>query len=130
MSFSQDEVDFIKSQRLARVASVDDDGQPDVVPVGFDFDGTRFNIGGMQPGNTRRHHNVRAGNRKVALVIDDVAANEGWSPRFLRVYGTAEVINGEYPYLRITPTVSWSSNLSGEPISADHGAIPVKRTVH
>jgi pyridoxamine 5'-phosphate oxidase family protein len=130
MSFAQEEIAFIKSQRLARIATVDDDGQPDVVPVGFEFDGTYFNIGGLQPANTRRHHNVSAGNLKVALVIDEVASAEPWSPRFLRIYGTAEVMSGEYPYLRVTPTISWSSNLSGEPLTANHGPIPVKRTVH
>jgi pyridoxamine 5'-phosphate oxidase family protein len=130
MSFAQEEVDFIQAQRLARIATVDDDGQPDVVPVGFEFDGTYFNIGGLQPANTRRHHNVSAGNHKVALVIDDVASTEPWSPRFLRIYGTAEVMSGEYPYLRVTPTISWSSNLSGEPLAANHGSIPIKRMVH
>jgi pyridoxamine 5'-phosphate oxidase family protein len=40
MSFSEDEVAFMASQPLARVATVDDDGQPDVVPVGYEFDGT------------------------------------------------------------------------------------------
>jgi PPOX class F420-dependent enzyme/OxyR family protein len=130
MSFAQEEIDFIHAQPLARIATVDDDGQPDVVPVGFEFDGTYFNIGGLQPANTRRHHNVSAGNHKVALVIDDVASTEPWSPRFLRIYGTAEVMSGEYPYLRVTPTISWSSNLSGEPLAANHGSIPIKRTVH
>ena len=130
MSFAQEEIDFIHAQPLARIATVDDDGQPDVVPVGFEFDGTHFNIGGLQPASTRRHHNVSAGNRKVALVIDDVASTEPWSPRFLRIYGTAEVMSGNYPYLRVTPTISWSSNLSGEPLAANHGSIPVKRTVH
>jgi pyridoxamine 5'-phosphate oxidase family protein len=130
MNFAQEEVAFIQAQRLARIATVDDDGQPDVVPVGFEFDGTYFNIGGLQPANTRRHHNVSAGNHKVALVIDDVAPTEGWSPRFLRVYGIAEVVGGDYPYLRVTPTISWSSNLSGEPIAANHGSIPIKRRVH
>ena len=85
MSFAQEEIAFIKSQRLARIATVDDDGQPDVVPVGFEFDGTYFNIGGLRPANTRRHHNVAAGNHKVALVIDDVASAEPWTPRFLRI---------------------------------------------
>ena len=30
-----------------RLATVAPDGQPDVVPVGFEFDGTSFYIGGM-----------------------------------------------------------------------------------
>jgi len=42
--FSEKEIEYLKSQRLARIATVnvsseDQTIQPDVVPVGFDFDG-------------------------------------------------------------------------------------------
>jgi pyridoxamine 5'-phosphate oxidase family protein len=130
MSFSGDEVALMKSQPLARIATVGDDGQPDVVPVGFEFDGTHINIGGYQPAKTRRHHNVLAGNHKVALVIDDLASTQPWSPRFLRVYGTGEVVGGDEPYLQVTPEVSWSWNLSGAPLKDDESFVPPKRTVH
>jgi pyridoxamine 5'-phosphate oxidase family protein len=130
MSFAQEETDFLRAQPLARIATADDDGQPDVVPVGFEFDGTYFNIGGLQPANTRRHHNVSAGNHKVALVIDDVASTEPWSPRFLRIYGTAEVMSGEYPYLRVIPIISWSSNLGGGPLAANHGCVGLRAERH
>src|ERR1700741_4484605 len=130
MSFSDDEVAFIKSQPLARIATVSDDRQPDVVPVGFEFDGTYINIGGYQPAKTRRHHNVLAGNRKIALVIDDLASTQPWSPRSLRVYGTAEVVGGDEPYLRVTPEISWSWNLSGAPLRHDESFVPPNRTVH
>jgi pyridoxamine 5'-phosphate oxidase family protein len=130
MSFSDDEVAFMKSQPLARIATVSDDRQPDVVPVGFEFDGTYINIGGYQPAKTRRHHNVLAGNRKIALVIDDLASTQPWSPRFLRVYGTAEVVDGDEPYLRVTPEISWSWNLNGAPLRHDESFVPPKRTVH
>jgi len=129
MSFSEDEVAFMASQPLARVATVDDGGQPDVVPVGFEFDGTYINIGGFAPETTRRHANVLAGHNKIAVVIDDLASTQPWSPRYLRVYGIAEVVDGQRPHLRIRPTVSWSWNLGGEPL--DHKSMaPPKRTVH
>ena len=54
---------------------------------------------------------------KVSLVIDDLVSTNPCSPRLLRVYGTTEVVRGSKPYLRVRPTVSWSSNLSGEPLS-------------
>jgi pyridoxamine 5'-phosphate oxidase family protein len=130
MSFSDDEVAYMKSQPLARIATVGDDGQPDVVPVGFEFDGSHINIGGYRPAKTRRHHNVLAGNHKVALVIDDLASTQPWSPRFLRVYGTAEVMGGDEPYLQVTPEVSWSWNLGGAPLKRDKSFVPPKRTVH
>ena len=49
--FSQKEIEYLKSQRLARIAtaaSTQEEGtiQPDVVPVGFDFDGEYLYVGG------------------------------------------------------------------------------------
>ena len=71
MSFTAAEVEYIRSQPLLRVATVAPDGQPDVVPVGFAFDGTHFWIGGYDPTHTRRTRNLQGGNDKVALVIDE-----------------------------------------------------------
>lgn len=134
MSFTAEEVAYIRSQRLARVATVAADGQPDVVPVGFEFDGVHFYIGGFDPASTRRTRNVQTGNEKVALVIDDLASADPWSPRFLRVYGTAEIVErdtqfGKQPILKIIPVVSWSANLGGRPITEVRGGGP-HRTVH
>ena len=61
MAFTEDEVAYLKSQPLARLATVDADGQPDVVPVGFEFDGTYFYVGGRDPERTRKFLNVKAG---------------------------------------------------------------------
>ncbi|MBS9534259.1 PPOX class F420-dependent oxidoreductase [Mycobacterium sp. M1] len=131
MSFSDEEIAYLRSQRLARIATVSPDGQPDVVPVGFEFDGTHLNIGGYRPATTRRHHNVLAGNPKVAVVIDDLLSERPWVPRYLRIYGTAEVVDGPQPYLRITPEISWSWNLDGgASIGGGGGMAPPHRTVH
>ena len=124
MAFTAEENDYLKSQRLARIATAGPDGQPDVAPVGFEFDGTYFYVGGRAPEKTRKLKNVRAGNPKVALVVDDLASVNPWTPRGIRVYGTAEVVDhegyaGAGKYLRITPEISWSWNLPGS-----------KRTVH
>ncbi|ODR11795.1 pyridoxamine 5'-phosphate oxidase [Mycolicibacillus koreensis] len=130
MSFTEDEIAYLRSQPLARIATVGDDDQPDVVPVGFDYDGTHINIGGYRPAATRRHRNVLAGHTKVAVVIDDLVSTEPWIPRYLRVYGTATVVEGAVqPFLRITPEVSWSWNVNAGsgPMSMD---TPPHRTVH
>lgn len=118
MSFTPEEVAYLRSQPLARIATVAEDGQPDVVPVTYRFDGTAFLIGGWSPAKTRRHGNVRAGNVKVALVVDDLTPGERWSPRMLRVYGTAELLttqgaDGPSEVMRVTPLISWSFNLGG-----------------
>jgi pyridoxamine 5'-phosphate oxidase family protein len=133
MSFTAEEVSYLRSQPLARIATVSSDGQPNVVPVGFEFDGSHFYVGGMDPVRTRKFRNVEAGNVKVALVIDDLSTDP-WTPRYLRVYGIAELVhhNGRFgpaTYLRITPTVSWSWNLEGAAFNQDRGVRP-RRTVH
>lgn len=134
MSFTDDEIAYIRSQRLARVATVAGDGQPDVVPVGFRFDGQHFWIGGYDPTRTRRTRNIRAGQDKVALVIDDLAPGGGWRPRYLRVYGTAELV--EQPegsgtvVMKITPTMSWSMNLGAEWAAGGRQPLAPRKTDH
>ena len=141
MAFTEEEIAYIRSQPLARVSTAAPDGQPDVVPVTFEFDGFHFYIGGFDPTNTRRTKNVAAGNDKVALVIDDLAPPDPWAPRhhrkwrFLRIYGTAELVdregaNGPAKILKITPTISWSINLADEQQGDDAGNVPPRRTVH
>ncbi|WP_433012945.1 PPOX class F420-dependent oxidoreductase [Kribbella sp. CA-294648] len=135
MSFTEEELAYLKTQRLARIATTGPDGQPDVVPVGFEYDGRYFYVGGVDPGRTRKVLNVRAGQEKVALVIDDLVSIDPWSPRFLRVYGTAEVVErsgmfGAGVYLRITPTISWSWHLDGRPLSGEDDTFVPRRTKH
>lgn len=133
MTFTDDEIAYIRSQPLARVATVAPDGQPDVVPVGFQFDGRHFWIGGLNPTRTRRTRNLQAGNDKVALSIDDLAPGERWKPRLLRVYGAAELV--ERPagsgtlIMKITPDRSWSINLDAD-WTAAHGFRPRKARHH
>ncbi|MER5348125.1 PPOX class F420-dependent oxidoreductase [Streptomyces mirabilis] len=135
-SFTAEEIAYIASQPLARLATVDPDGQPDVVPVVFEFDGRCFYIGGRSPERTRKFLNVQQGNRNVSLVIDDLASRTPWTPRFLRVYGRGEIIerHGDFAAgrnLRITPQVSWSWNLAGRAYSATHNSdVGTRKTVH
>jgi pyridoxamine 5'-phosphate oxidase family protein len=134
MAFTEEEIAYLRSQPLARIATVAADGQPDVVPVGFEFDGTHFYIGGFDPAKTRRTKNVRAGNTKIALVVDNLASVRPWSPRYVRVYGTAEIVErqtrfGTAPILKITPEVSWSINLGGQ-WHRDSGGLTPHKTVH
>jgi pyridoxamine 5'-phosphate oxidase family protein len=139
MAFTDQEVAYLRSQRLARLATVSADGQPDVVPVGFEFDGTYLYVGGHETLKTRKFRNVLSGNVKVGLVVDDFASISPWTPRSLRIYGTAEVVErdgtaGPGAYLRITPTISWSWNLDGRPFageaSLDQWKSGSTRTIH
>jgi pyridoxamine 5'-phosphate oxidase family protein len=127
MSFTSEELAYLGSQPLARLATRSADGQPDVVPVSFEFDGTYFWVGG--PGAsvlaTRKFRNVLAGNREVALVVDDLVSFDPFVARGIRVYGRAgdpvdrEGVVGPGVYLPITPSTSWSWNMAGEPVGTE-----------
>lgn len=133
MTFTDEEIAFIRSQPLARVATVSADRQPDVVPVVFEFDGFHIFIGGYAPERTRRTHNIDEGNDKVALVIDDLATVHPWSPRYLRIYGTVELVRREGQddrIMKITPTTSWSFNLDGAWHPGSGVETTPRRTVH
>lgn len=109
--FSEKEITYLKSQRLARIATVSSKFQPDVAPVGFEFDGQYFYIGGLQQTNTYKYKNVANGNTKVALVIDDVESIDPWKPRGIKIHGEAEIVDrqGQYaPYLKVKPERTWS----------------------
>ncbi len=124
MAFTGDEVAFLRSHGLARLATVGEGEQPDVVPVAVEFDGTHFWVGGSGASvlSTRKFGNVRAGRRKVALVVDDLPSFDPFVARGIRVYGVADGpverigMVGPGHFLRITPTVSWSWNMAGEPV--------------
>ena len=124
MGFTSEEIEYLQSQPLARLATRSTDGQPDVVPVHFEFDGANFWVGG--PGAsvlaTRKFRNVLAGNPEVALVVDDLVSFDPFVARGIRVYGRAgepterEGAVGPGTYMAITPTISWSWNMAGEPV--------------
>ena len=144
--FSQKEVEYIKSQRLARIATAapsiafsrqgeDRSIQPDVVPVGFDFDGDYFYVGGMNILKSTKYKNV-VKNNKVAIIIDDLKSVDPWDPRGIRIYGTADVVTRQegymegtgHPnstYIRVKPDKKWSWGIE-EPVFAE-GRFNVKR---
>ena len=121
LSYSVPEIQYIKSQRLARIATASPDSHPDVVPVAFQFDGKYFYLGSHSQDifhRTRKYKNVRDGNKWVALTIDDLESVDLLKPRGIKVYGTAQIIehNGMFGpgrYLRITPDISWSWGIRG-----------------
>lgn len=91
MQFSETELEFLRSQRLARLATVGPTGWPHVVPVmfkltvdgafEFDADGVKLRNLGAEP--------------RAALVVD------GSPKRGVAVQGTTEIIGHERA--RLTP---------------------------
>ena len=122
--FTKNEIDYITSQRLARLATVSKTLQPDVAPVGFRFDGETFFITGFDITRTFKYKNVKAGNGKVSLVIDDLASVQPWVARGVKIHGEAEIIeeNGRASLL-IHPRRLWSWGIEktafkdGKPVS-------------
>jgi pyridoxamine 5'-phosphate oxidase family protein len=142
-TFSEKEVEYIKSQRITRIATAaevlivhdnqSEDNtsitvQPDVVPVGFYFDGEYFYIGGFNMPKSTKYKNVLR-NSLVALVIDDLISIKPWQPRGIRVYGDAEITKRQgaslekYGYfetvysIKITPRKKWSWGIDTNHVS-------------
>lgn len=89
---SEKETEYLRSQHLARIATSSLDGMPDVAPVGFDFDGSYFYIGGMNITETTKCKNILK-NNNVALVIDDLMTTiDPWDPHGIRSYGTTDIV--------------------------------------
>jgi pyridoxamine 5'-phosphate oxidase family protein len=135
VSFSDEEVAYLRAQGVGRLATVNGAGQPDVVPVAVEFDGTFLWVGGGETvTRTRKFRNVAAGNPMVCLVVDDLPSSDPFVARGIRIDGHAEQpfersgLVGPGTYMRITPTVSWSWNLAGEPVGGSWYAST--RTVH
>jgi pyridoxamine 5'-phosphate oxidase family protein len=136
-AFTDSEIEYLRSQGLARLATVGRDGQPHVVPVTFTFnaDEDTIDVGGVDFGNTKKWRDAR-GNPKVTFLLDDVLPDPRRA-RALEVRGTAEAHerggstihprfpNFAEPFLRIRPTriVSWG-------LAGQDGATPAEFRVN
>jgi len=87
-TFTQAQLDYLRSQRLCRLATVGADEHPHVVPTSFrvNDDGT-VDIGGHDFGKRKKWRDV-AHNPWVSLVVDDLLPP--WRPRFIEIRGQAE----------------------------------------
>jgi PPOX class probable F420-dependent enzyme len=88
--------EFIQRVRVARLATIDSEFKPHLVPVVFVFDGNHFFIPvdekrkKTKPEKLRRIKNIQ-GNPNVALLIDEYS--EDWSRlAFVMIQGTASVV--------------------------------------
>jgi PPOX class F420-dependent enzyme/OxyR family protein len=111
-SLTPEELEYLTGERrLGRLATVQPDGFPHAVPVGWRYNadlGT-IDISGLNFAATKKFRNVAA-NPKVAFVVDDVLPP--WRPRSVMIQGSAEALeapeSGE-ALIRITPrnVISW-----------------------
>jgi pyridoxamine 5'-phosphate oxidase family protein len=100
MSFTQAELDYLRTQHLGRLATVAPDGTLQVSPTSFFLrpDGT-VDIGGAAMGGTKKFRNVATSGR-AAFVIDDIASLDPWTVRGVEIRGTAEALSDVEPPMR------------------------------
>jgi pyridoxamine 5'-phosphate oxidase family protein len=123
-AFTDAELEYLRTQRLGRLATLAPDGTLQNSPVGFEVDAENgvIDIRGRDLGNTRKFRNVAA-NGQVAFVVDDIASFDPWVVRCFEVRGTAEVLSGQRPpnpymtgeVIRIRPRriISWGLGADG-----------------
>jgi PPOX class F420-dependent enzyme/OxyR family protein len=84
---SAEEIRYLKTQ-----------GEPEVSPVACEYDGKCFYIGSRDQlifFRTRRYRNIKNGNTRVCLVIDDLESIDPWKPRGIKVRGTTKIVEHE-----------------------------------
>lgn len=135
--FTSTEVEYLTSQALGRLATVGADGRPHVMPVGvfFDSDTETIVIGSAATMVKSKKFRDAAANPDVAVVVDDLATVDPWTPRGIEVRGRAEAsmtggadvgrrLGAGFPfdevYLRIHPrrVVSWGIDTSSFAVAA------------
>jgi pyridoxamine 5'-phosphate oxidase family protein len=117
-AFTDREIEYLASQRLARLATATPDGRPHVVPVAFRLNPEHdtIDVGGHSGFASRKKYRDVLANPHVAVVVDD-APGPG-RPRGIEIRGRAEVLPTGGPDIvpsfdpemfRITPEriVSW-----------------------
>ncbi len=128
-TFTAEEIAYLDSQPLARIATADRNAAPRVVPTGFSYNAETGTIdcGGYNLAGTRRYRDVQ-GNPQVAIVIDDLASTNPWRPRSVTVRGTATLHDASDAsghngpawrgaWMRITPTSISSMGIGDAPNS-------------
>jgi pyridoxamine 5'-phosphate oxidase family protein len=90
-NFTPAEIEYFKSQRLGRLATVNTAGEPHVVPVSFRYNAEldTIDIGGLNITQSKKFRDA-ARNGRVAFVVDDVLPP--WQPRGIEIRGRAETV--------------------------------------
>ncbi len=122
--FTDIELEYVKTQRLGRLATVNKNGEPQTAPVTYRYNTEldTIDIGGLNMGETQKYRNV-AYNGLASFVIDDVAPP--FQPRGIEIRGHAQALpnSGQSisptfspALIRLTPgrIISWNLT-TGDP---------------
>jgi len=97
MTFTAEELAYLSSQRLGRLATMAPNGGLQNNPVSYhvNADGS-VDIPGRRMGVTRKFANVRH-HDQVAFVVDDIRSLDPWQVRCLEIRGRAEALEDVDP---------------------------------
>jgi len=137
MSLTQTEIDYLASQPLGRLATVQPDGTLQNNPVGYRYNSSTgtIDIAGYNMAASRKFRNV-ADNGRVAFVVDDIVSTQPWRVRCLEIRGFGEAIDPatdptamvDAAIIRIHPRRIISFGLDNSEIDP-HLLVPSKRNV-
>jgi pyridoxamine 5'-phosphate oxidase family protein len=98
MIFTSVELEYLRSQRLGRLATLTPRGTLQNSPITYQVDDEAgvIDVWGRDMGNTRKFHNVAA-NGQVAFVVDDLASVTPWVVRGIEIRGAAEALTDQSP---------------------------------
>jgi pyridoxamine 5'-phosphate oxidase family protein len=110
-AFNEPELAYLHGERrLARIATVGNDGTPHVVPVGWTHNREHdtIDVTGNALDQTKKFRDV-ARTGRAAIVIDDLASVNPFRPRAIEVRGHAEALTEPRAPIRIYPEriISW-----------------------
>jgi pyridoxamine 5'-phosphate oxidase family protein len=93
-TFTRAETEYLTKGLLGRLATVGPDGRPHVTPLAVFFDprDQTLVIGGHAGSNMAASKKFRDAQRHpdVAVVVDDVASVDPWTPRYVEIRGHEE----------------------------------------
>src|SRR5215471_238957 len=129
--FTEKELDYLAAQRLGRIATVGQDGQPHVVPTSFRYNAEHdaIDVGGLRMSQTKKVRDISRTGR-ASIVVDDVLPP--FQPRMIEVRGTAAVIPSggkafgdrfEDTIVRIRPTRIISRGIDSGELAANSRSV-------
>jgi pyridoxamine 5'-phosphate oxidase family protein len=138
MPFTENEVVYLKSQALGRLATVGRNSEPHNVPVGFRYNTQlrTIDLVGRDMGRSQKYRNIQR-NSLVAFVVDDIVDADTWTVRGIEIRGIAQALpcggkeiapHAAHQMIRIKPTriVAWGID---QPCQAGYHARDVAANV-
>jgi len=112
--FTEAEAQYLAENFLGRIATSSSSGQPHVVPVAYQFDGSTIAFAGRNLKKSLKFRNMMANNR-VAFVVDDIVSTNPWKVRGVEIRGRAEPVSTDdgLTMIRVIPVNIRSWGLEG-----------------